>query len=294
MKYILLTLVCLVLIGGFYVSSGFAATVAVVGDHTSFHVGDVATFEITLDPETEVLNAVDVALEFPTTLLSFKSGTVKDSIISIWLEKPTFDGSQRLHFSGITPGGITTKGLLLHVEFSVIAEGQGLLSFVDTEALLHDGVGTKAALNVRNAHIAVLPGTSSLKAHTRYDDEAPELFTPFVTYDPDVYDGAAYLVFETQDKLSGIAYYEVKEGRFARYHRVTSPYRIMHQALDRTLYIRAVDQAGNEQVSIIYPQNKLTERQHMLQVLSILTVCVLTVFLGGMYMQRRRLRLRSL
>ena len=263
---------------------------AITGDHTTFRVGDTATFEVTLDTASEVVNAVEATIAFPASLLKFVSATTPDSPISVWVEQPTFDGVSRIKVSGITPGGVSV-GLapLLHLTFTVIAEGQGEVALESSSVLRHDGLGTAVPVTSIGRHIAVVSGPSIIQAAPVLDDEPPEAFTLFLTSDPDVYQGDAYLAFETQDKGSGMSHYEVREGRLSRYRTVTSPYRITHQALDRRIYVRAIDQRGNVRVSVLYPHSTVAYWQHVARILSILVVCVLIITTVGWRIRRVRI-----
>jgi hypothetical protein len=70
------------------------------------------------------------------------------------------------------------------------------------------------------------------------------------------------LVFSTQDKGSGIDYYEVKEeSQFllfrllpSKWHRAESPYLLRDQSLSSRIYVKAVDRAGNKQFAELLPK----------------------------------------
>jgi hypothetical protein len=87
------------------------------------------------------------------------------------------------------------------------------------------------------------------------------------------------LVFETQDKNSGIETYRVKEGYFGRYRDAVSPYKLQHQDGDRQVYVKAIDRAGNEIVSLLYPQEEgvwFHQQQHIFSILIVfISLCLL-------------------
>jgi len=67
-------------------------------------------------------------------------------------------------------------------------------------------------------------------------------------------------VFATQDKGSGIDYYEIKESRqkflkiFKKWVIAESPYVLKDRKLRSYVYIKAVDKAGNERIAVVEPR----------------------------------------
>jgi hypothetical protein len=66
-----------------------------------------------------------------------------------------------------------------------------------------------------------------------------------------LFDGAHVLVFATQDKGSGMSHYEVREGYFGWFTKAESPYQLRDQELRKKVYIKAVDNHGNERLVTI-------------------------------------------
>jgi hypothetical protein len=87
------------------------------------------------------------------------------------------------------------------------------------------------------------------------DKTPPEPFELAIAQDPTVFDGKYFLSFYTTDKISGIDYFEIKEGK-EDFKRITSPYVLEDQALESKIIVKAVDKAGNERAAEFVPPKK--------------------------------------
>jgi hypothetical protein len=99
------------------------------------------------------------------------------------------------------------------------------------------------------------------------DTYPPEDFIPQIIKDSSVPNSPYYLIFDANDKQSGIEHYEVLEEDpnsfgFRLGSRVkakpapaTSPYLLQDQTLSSRIVVRAYDHAGNMQEEIIPPRN---------------------------------------
>ena len=105
-----------------------------------------------------------------------------------------------------------------------------------------------------------------LRFRAMIDSTAPEDFQPEIAKDPSLFNNKYFLSFATEDKSSGIAYYEVleedKKGNYfgtkvkADWKRAESPYVLRDQNLKSKISVKAVDNAGNEKMRMIYPAKK--------------------------------------
>ena len=263
-----------------------AATVKVESDFRNFHIGDIFSIDVIVDTEGEILNAVEFDIMFPAEFLAYQDYDDGASVLNIWIDTPTLNAQKQIHLAGITPGGfVGGKEKLITFNFKVMQTGQGNVDITKANFLLHDGLGTNAAVKIQNLHLSATAGKSAIVVNT-VDDEIPESFKPEILFDADVFDGQAVLIFSTKDKGSGLDHFEVKEGIFDSYSQAVSPYLIKHQALTRKIYIKAVDKNGNERTEIFYPQTAQSWPKHVFTIMSILMLCVLTYIL---YYRRFRL-----
>ncbi len=263
--------------------TALAAVIKVESDFSSLHVGDIFTVDLIASSEGQIFNAVEVEVLFPVELLEYVSNDDGESVINLWIDKPRYHDLNLISFSGITPGGFSgTEIKLMSFTFKVVKVGQGNIEINQANLLVHDGLGTPAAVTKQNLHIAVSEGASDIVVNT-FDDERPEAFMPEIIQDTDVFSGAYTLIFATEDKGSGLDHYEVKEGWFSLYHEATSPYRLENQTLDKKIFIKAVDGLQNERVEILYPQNWKPWYQYTPLTVSILILCVLIFLISGRF-----------
>ncbi|MDO8558763.1 MAG: cohesin domain-containing protein [bacterium] len=84
-----------------------------------------------------------------------------------------------------------------------------------------------------------------------------------------------YLIFMSSDNISGIDYYEVKEGD-GEWQKARSPYLLKNQKLGEKILAKAVDMSGNEKMAEYLPA-PLTQEQNQQP-----TVIVSLILLAGM------------
>lgn len=196
-----------------------------------------ATAVIEVNTKGEEINALEGTLALPKGMRAHVA--VGGSIISLWVEEPQLkDGMVR--FSGITPGGFEGVHSVFTIQGEFTPRDLEGARFEDVVALKNDGTGERVPVSLS---FSLTP--------FRADTEPPESFMPSISSDPALFDGKYFLVFTTQDKNSGIRRYEVREGRFGFWREAESPYPLTHQRLDRNIYVKAIDDAGNERVAIV-------------------------------------------
>jgi hypothetical protein len=285
MRYGIL-LICILGSYAIFVMPAAAAILKIENDFRTLRVGDVFSVDVVVDTERQTINALETGIVFPRELLEYVESDEGESVFSLWIKKPNYNGFDKISFSGIVPGGfVSEKAALVTLRFRVIKIGQATIESADPTVLLHDGLGTAASVIPQNVHISIVEGTPNLTVYT-VDDEKPESFTPLLVQDPDLFNGQPVLIFATADKGSGVDYFAVKEGRFGRYHQIESPYEIIHQALDTQIYIKAVDKMGNEQIEIFYPQNWQPWYKNWQIIVTILVLCVLLLFISISFLRR--------
>ena len=133
------------------------------------------------------------------------------------------------------------------------AAGSAALSFDRTRTTVYQNGpdGTPEPTTLRSLMLNAEAGTV-VTVTPIVDIEPPEKFVPVVTRDPQLYEGAWTLIFATQDKGSGIAYYEVSESPVRMidptklsWTKAESPYRLLGEEPAKYIYVRAVDEQGN-------------------------------------------------
>jgi hypothetical protein len=248
-------------------NSALAATM-LIDAPTTVAVGSAIEVTLWLDPAGETVNAVEGVLRYPHNLLEFKSVSDGGSVVSLWAEKPHLTGDGLVSFAGVIPGGFSgvlspyyqgsRPGKLWSARFTVTAAGQGDYALEGIRLLRHDGSGTAVPVTVARVGLRSTTQGSIAEAQLPADIQPPEPFKIELTRNTQVFSGQWFIAFATQDKDSGLDHYEVQEVRGAApdprlWVEAQSPYLLQDQRLRSTVYVRAVDQAGNERVVALAP-----------------------------------------
>ncbi|MBI5405945.1 hypothetical protein HY972_02820 [Candidatus Kaiserbacteria bacterium] len=229
----------------------YAAEIRLDANKSEINFGEQFLIDIVLHSK-ESVNAIEGRLVFPQDLLSVKEIRDGNSVINFWVEKPRVDTPGIVLFSGITPGGFSgANNNIFSVVFEAKNTGVASVALQNIKALKNDGLGTESVLSTRDTAVSIKHGDSNVRKETLIDTELPEDFNPTISSDPNLFDGKYFLVFATQDKTSGIDHYEVREGRWGFFREAESPYLLKYRDLNRDVYVKAVDHAGNERVAVV-------------------------------------------
>ena len=244
--------------------------------NAKLNLGEEFKLKVKIDTEKECINTIKAEIEYDKNLLIAKDFLTGNSIIPLWLEEPEIkDG--RISFSGGIPGGycgeipgepgesnILGEIIFRVSQFSVSGEDTVEIKFLEnSKVFLNNGLGTEAKLRLGKAQFRILkekiPG-KILKKELKEDKTPPESFGISVLKDPQVFEGKYFIVFNTQDKQTGVDHYEVAEilpvTKFLKVrHEATpqwkvakSPYLLEDQSLRSIIRVKAVDKAGNERI----------------------------------------------
>lgn len=236
-------------------------------DAADMNIGISGEVEISLfiDTEGEKINAMEGIISFPYDSVNIIDINEANSVIDIWLEKPKIT-QEGIIFSGIVPGGfdvvhdpIESKekpGKVLTFILQSKVEGRIPIILKDAVALRNDGSGSQANISLApfSLEVSGFQGTK-LEGIVR-DTELPEQFFPEIVQDKDIFNGKYFLIFQTQDKSSGIDHYEISENE-EEWVVASSPYILKDQLLQSVIKVKALDKLGNERVVELpktYPQ----------------------------------------
>ena len=234
----------------------FAAELRVEIKNREISVGEQFKVDVVLNAKGEELNAIEGSILFPDNLISLKEIRDGNSIINFWIERPKITNERKIDFSGIIPGGYKeANGFLFSAIFVAKSEGQGIIEFRNFRALKNDGLGTSASLAASSFQFLVSKQVpvSQIPTSEIKDSDPPEKFGSEIASDPTLFDGKWFLVFATQDKGSGIDHYEVRENFWGGFVIAKSPYILQNQNVDKKIYVKATDKAGNERIEAFYP-----------------------------------------
>jgi len=238
-----------------------------------YHQGDIFKTDVRLDTEGETVNTCQVQINFPAEQLEITNISDGGAILNLWAKAPTFSNDEgNLSFIGGIPGGFSGEGKLISIIFRAL-ERDGLFSVApiilkeNSKVLLNDGLGTPAKLNLKDAIFTILPEKSEIQKNEwqeeiEKDKIPPEPFKIEINQNPTIFEGKYFISFSTIDKQSGIDRYEIREVPRILTRSTTkwkigeSPYLLEDQSLKSKIFVKAVDKAGNEQISEISPSRK--------------------------------------
>lgn len=257
-------------------SRAFAAEISLQGPST-VAVGDRLTLTVILDTEGEIINAVEGTINYPDSL---ELTTINDaqSVINLWIKRPQLNEKGVIHFAGITPGGYRgAAGKIVTAVFRVPAGGAGgSVRLTDARALLNDGRGTPAKLRIEPYAFTVAADASSTVSvavtPAISDTQPPQMAPPYLARDATVSDNQWFLIFTARDDQSGIREYQVQESWFDKWHVAESPYLLKDQAVRGRISIKAIDNAGNEQVATIAPLAPWYQRPTVWGILGVIVI----------------------
>lgn len=271
-----------------WADSANAATLYMEPNQVEIKRGDSVLLSVRLDvDEEECINAIDGVIRYSENIepIDVSRGS---SILSVWIEDPKIDKVNRtITFAGGIPNGycgrIPGDPRLTNniVDISFMSPGLQIgttesgnvarISFGDeTRILLNDGYGTEAPRLLFGSEF-ILAREAGPQVNNDWlniinnDEQAPEDFAITLERTPNAFSNKYFIVFNTTDKQSGIASYEVMEeplemrnlfmwGRVdAPWKSAKSPYVLEDQSLNSTIRVRAIDKAGNEYIAVLVP-----------------------------------------
>jgi len=289
------TIKIIIILGSFlFTKPVFAAEFFATVSNPVLEIGEFVQVNFFLDTQTEELNALEGYIIYPTYLLEIKEIIYGNSVINYWIEKPHNIKSGKIFFSGITPGGFNESSApLLSIIFQATDLGRAEISFEKIKALKNDGYGTPAQNSAKNLFLNIQPSLQGKDLENIYknlDQNPPEIFEPLILEDANIALGKKVLIFDTLDKDSGLARYEVLEEKIlnlfgfeikiGRWQPAESPYFLKDQKLKSNIYVKAIDRAGNFYVASIL----LAKSSHWytdFNFWAILIIVILLLYLAG-------------
>ncbi|MDP2930380.1 MAG: cohesin domain-containing protein [bacterium] len=217
-----------------------------------YRLGDTLIAEIKIDTQGEYINTIEANLNFSSDVLEIQDLSEGNSILTLWVKDPEFKNNS-ISFIGGVPGGYNgPDGLIGKIIFKVkpAETNNAQIVFENTSrALINDGKGTKANLTTKGVVLNILSENSEnpqneWQENLAEDNISPQPFKVEISQNPLIFDGKYFIAFSTSDKQTGIDYYEVKEGN-GEWEKTSSPYILKNQNLMGTIFVRAVDKAGN-------------------------------------------------
>ncbi len=111
----------------------------------AFMEGSTFQVPIFIDTKGRSVNTISLHIKFDKNKLNIISPSGNKSIISLWVDAPSYSNSDgTMNLSGVILGGINTKsGLITTITFKAVATGDAEVSFTnESQVLANDGLGT--------------------------------------------------------------------------------------------------------------------------------------------------------
>lgn len=148
------TFFCITLLGFFVAPSFlFADTLSfspATGSYTSGRTFPVTVF---VSSPSQAINALSGEISFPPDKLQLVSISKTGSILTLWVQEPTFSNTAgTVSFAGVVPNpGFTgSVGNILTLNFKVVGQGSATVKFNAGEVLANDGNGTNILKRLNN------------------------------------------------------------------------------------------------------------------------------------------------
>ena len=126
-------------------SVSLAASLSFSPASGSYGVGDTVSVGVFVSSASEAVNAVSGIVSFPNDVLEISSISKNSSVISLWVQEPTFSNAAgTVNFEGIVlnPGYTGSGGRVITLNLRVKKSGTGYISFTSGSVLANDGIGT--------------------------------------------------------------------------------------------------------------------------------------------------------
>lgn len=216
---------------------------------------------IILDAGGQNINAVEGTLIFDPDILAAEQISDGGSAIDLWAKSPAIVDN-RIIFSGAITGGFNgRRGKLFSAIFRAKRPGAAEIKFETAKCYKNDGRGTPVKTETAPVELAVGNGAPAMLSQSKnLDNEPPVIVEPQIARDETIFDGRWFLAFAARDAGSGIAGIQVQETRANAiddrlWEPAQTPRVLNDQELKSYIFVKAVDNAGNEMVKTIPPRN---------------------------------------
>jgi len=244
-----------------HASAANAATLYVSPASGAYGVGQTFTAAVYVNSAEQAMNAASGVVSFPADKLNVISLTKDGSVMSLWVEEPSFSNAAGIvNFEGIVlnPGFQGSSGKVLNIIFRNTAAGTAPVTFSSGAVLANDGRGTNILSSLGSASYTITL-SSSLAQPTPVSPVALDAAAPSTRLHvtllerEDSTDPIGRFRFEVANAAADIDFYEVRlDGKGLREWRDDGTGVYETPALDPgfyTLFVRAVDKEGNSVVN---------------------------------------------
>jgi len=251
-----------------------AAELSLNSSQDTYSPNEIFKVEVRLKVESgENVTALEANIHYNNQDLQAKEFLTGNSILTFVDQPKIIEKEELVSFSGIIPGGYSGRlpgdpglsNLLGTIVFEVLKTPNPdtkIEILTNSQILLNEGQSDNSpvfgSLIIKiNPQEVVFNPLNELEQTKETDKIPPEEFKPEISQINNQY----FLVFNTQDKQSGVDHYEIHESIRKRtridtkdWVEAESPYLLKDQELKSYIYVKAVDKAGNERITFIGPK----------------------------------------
>ena len=257
----------------FSISAVDAQSLSLTSAKNSYNVGDSFSVSLSINTGGNIINTISGTIRVPTDKFQILETRYGNSIISLWVERPTINsGAGTIIFAGGVPGGFSgSSGPILSFVLKAKKTGTSAVSLEGIKVLLNDGLGTELKnVNLKTLSLTIKEPAPLPKIEKEKEKEEPKVeevyipapdtippenFFPMVSKNQAVADNKYFVSFFAVDKDTGVSRYEITEkpliltyftSKFDKPPQAgESPYVLRGQWWAYKVIVRAYDQAGN-------------------------------------------------
>lgn len=137
-----------------------AATLSVSPATGTFSTGQIFVVNVNVGSSDQAMNAVQGKLSFPKDTIEVVSISKTNSIITLWVQEPSFSNSAgTISFEGVVfnPGYRGASGKVISVTFRAKTANGASLTFSESSVLANDGAGTNILTGTTNGRYTINP-----------------------------------------------------------------------------------------------------------------------------------------
>ncbi len=138
--------------------SANAASIYITPDKATLGVNELSGATIYINSTNKSVNNVEGTITFDPSTTQIESIISNDSIISLWIEQPTFSNTTgKVTFNGgiPNPGYTGASGKIARIIFRTKKSGTGSFSFSSASVRANDGLGTDITETKNGATVAI-------------------------------------------------------------------------------------------------------------------------------------------
>lgn len=270
------------------------------------------TFDVTLNPEDEMVNAFASSISIPSDLFEVESISTTGSVSTLWLTRPQVSRDTSILssltsrisvvFEGALPGGFDgvrspyyegkRPGKLFTITLKPKTKGVGMLFFAGTKVLLNDGKATEAIVTTNTATIVVPEiKTPSPLAKQKRDNivltEARErTLTAFVIRDDSIADNTWVVIFGDDTTRHTPQMYRIAESNtslprdipFYEWREASSPFVLAYQKRNRFIHVQALYTDNTYTTITLAPVENISDEVTLWRILVLIGIGIVAIY----------------